>query len=85
MAILSRDTDPAIEKLQIEGLRQMPPWRKVALVSDMNRTVRCLALAGLRQRYPEDSPAQRQRRLADLILGPELAARAFGPGPEEGP
>ena len=85
MAILSLDTDPAIEKLQIEGLRQMPPWRKIALVSDMNRAVRCLALAGLRQRYPEDSPAQRQRRLADLILGPELAASAFGPGPEEGP
>ena len=85
MAILSLDTDPTIEKLQIEGLRRMPPWRKVALVSDMNRAVRCLALAGLRQRYPEDSPAQRQRRLADLILGPELAARAFGPGLEEGP
>ena len=80
MVTLSLDTHA-----EIEGLRQMPPWRKVALVCDMNRTVRCLALAGLRQRYPDDSPAQRQRRLADLILGPELAARAFGPGPEEGP
>jgi hypothetical protein len=85
MATLSLDTDPEIEKLQIEGLRQMPPWRKVALLCDMNRTLRCLALAGLRQRYPEDSPAQRQRRLADLILGPDVAARAFGPAPEEGP
>jgi hypothetical protein len=44
IATLSLDTDPAIEKLQIEGLRRMPPWRKVALVCDMNRTVRCLAL-----------------------------------------
>jgi hypothetical protein len=85
MATLSLDTDPEIEKLQIEGLRQMSPWRKLALVSDINRAVRCLALAGLRQRYPDDSPAQRWRRLADLILGPELAARAYGPGPEEGP
>jgi hypothetical protein len=85
MATLSLDTDPEIEKLQIEGLRQMPPWRKLALVCDMNRAVRSLALAGLRQRYPDDSPAQRQRRLADLILGPELAARAFGPMPEESP
>ncbi len=84
MATLSLDTDPEIEELQIEGLRQMPPWRKVALVSDLNRAVRCLALAGLRQRYPEDSPTQRRRRLADLILGPELAALAFGPGPGQG-
>ena len=85
MATLSLDTDPEIEKLQIEGLRQMPSWRKLALACDMNRAVRSLALAGLRQRYPDDSPAQRQRRLADLILGPELAARAFGPMPEESP
>jgi hypothetical protein len=36
MATLSLDTDPAIEKLQIEDLRRMPPWRKVALVCDRN-------------------------------------------------
>jgi len=46
--------------------------------------VRTLALAGLRERYPDDSPVQCRRRLADLILGPDLAARALGPGPEEG-
>ena len=49
------------------------------MVSEMNRTIRALALAGLRQRYPADTPAMRQRRLADLLLGPELAARAYGP------
>jgi len=76
---LSPDTHPDIERLQIQRLRQMPPWRKMALVGEMNRTVRTLALAGLRQRYPNDSPAQRQRRLADLVLGPELAARVYGP------
>ena len=84
MATLSPDTDPEIEKVQIEGLRQMPAWRKLAMVGSMNRMVRALALAGLRERYPDDTPAQRQRRLADLVLGPELAACAFGPGPEEG-
>jgi hypothetical protein len=83
MAILSRDTDPEIEKMQIEGLRQMPAWRKLALVSSMNCMVRTLALAGLCERYPDDTAVQRRRRLADLVLGPELAACAFGPGPEE--
>lgn len=76
------DTSPEIEQLQIDRLRQMPPWRKLELLSEMNRTVRTLALAGLRQRYPQESQIQHRRRLADLLLGPELAARAFGPMPE---
>jgi len=81
--VLSPDTHPEIERLQIEGLRRMPPWRKMALVGDMNETVRALALAGLRQRYPDDKPGQRRRRLADLVLGPELAARVYGPLQED--
>ena len=84
MTTLSPDTDPAIERLQIEGMRQMPAWRKLAMVGHMNRLVRMLVLAGLRERHPDDSPAQCRRRLADLVLGPELASRALGPAPEEG-
>jgi len=83
MTTLADDTRPEIERLQIERLRQMPPWRKMALVGEMNRTVRALALAGLRQRYPDDSSAQRRRRLSNLLLGPELAGRAYGPMPED--
>jgi hypothetical protein len=84
MATLSPDTDPEIERLQIEGLRQMPTWRKLAMVGSMNHMVRMLALSGLRERYPDDSPAQRWRRLAELTLGHELAARACGRGPKAG-
>ena len=83
MTTLSLDTSPQIERIQIQRLRQMPPWRKLALGGEMNRTVRTLALAGLRQRHPHDTPAQRQRRLANLLLGPELANRVYGPSPEE--
>ena len=61
----------------------MPTWRQMALMAEMAESVQTLALAGLRQRYPADTPAQR-RRLADLLLGPELAARAYGPSPQEG-
>jgi hypothetical protein len=83
MTTLSPDTTPEIERLQVERLRQMPPWRKMALMAEMSQTVRLLALAGLRQRHPDDTPAQRQRRLADLLLEPELAARVYGPLPED--
>ena len=77
------DTPPKIERIQIELLRKMPPWRKMEIVGQMNEMVRALAMAGLRQRYPQDSPARLQRRLADLLLGPELAAKVYGPLVEE--
>jgi hypothetical protein len=79
MSTLSPDTPPEIERMQIERLRQMPSWRKMTLMAEMGQTLQTLALAGLRQRYPGDTPAQQRRRLADLLLGPELAARAYGP------
>ena len=80
---LSADTPLHIRRIQIELLRQMPTWRKLQLVGEMNLMVRQFALAGLRQRYPNDSPELLQRRLADLMLGPELAATVYGPLPED--
>jgi hypothetical protein len=79
MSTLSPDTHPDVERLQIERLREMPDWRKMALMAEMGQSVRALALAGLRRRHPDDSPAHLRRRLADLLLGSELAARAYGP------
>ena len=84
MSTLWPDTHPDIERLQVERLRQMPTWRKMALMAEMTESVRALALAGLRRRYPADTPVRRRRRLAELVLGPELAACAYGPSPEEG-
>jgi hypothetical protein len=40
--------------------------------------VKSLALSGLRARYPEDSPEKLRRRLADILLGPELAEKVYG-------
>jgi hypothetical protein len=37
------------------------------------------ALSGLRSRYPHASEREIRRRLADLILGEELAAEVYGP------
>jgi len=77
------DTAPASERLQIELMRQAPPWRKVYLAGQMTETVRLLAISGLRQRHPQATPAELQRLLADLWLGPELAARVYDPTPEK--
>jgi len=72
------DTSPEIEAIQMALVRQMTPARKLALVGEMNRTVRTLARAGLKQRFPHDTPAQRRRRLATLILGEPLATQVYG-------
>lgn len=82
---LSPDTSPESEHVQIDLLRAAPPWRKLALVGQLNQTVRVLALEGLRQRYPQTTPAELERRLADLWLGPEMAAKVYGPFEPQGP
>ncbi len=79
----STDTRPEAEKVQLELLRQAPPWRKLALVGQMNATVRLLAAQGLRQRYPQADEPEIRRRLAGLLLGEELAAQVYGPLPGE--
>ncbi len=73
------DTRPEIEEIWIKMLRQCSPARKMQMVAELNETVRQLALSGLRSQYPEDSPARLKRRLADLILGEELALKVYGP------
>jgi hypothetical protein len=66
---------------QIEMLRRTSPVRKLVLLGLMNLTVKTLALSGLKTRFPEDTPEMLRRRLADLILGPELALKVYGPFP----
>ena len=83
MSTLFPDTHPEAEKVLIDLLRQAPAWRKLRMVGEMNAAVRQLALSGLRSRYPDDPPERLRRRLADLLLGPELALKVYGPLDEE--
>jgi hypothetical protein len=73
------DTQPEAEALLLNLLRQAPPWRKLEMLGQLNRMARTLALSGLRQRHPQATPEELQRRLADLLLGPALAAQVYGP------
>lgn len=78
MSTLSADTSPRAEKIQIEIIRRMPPWKKLALVDDLNETVKAFAISGLKQRHPDASSEQIRRMLAELMLGAELADRVYG-------
>ena len=83
MSTLFPDTHPEAEAVLIRLLRECPPWRKLEMVGEMNAAVKTLMLCGLQERYPDDPPEIIHRRLADLLLGHELAVRVYGPLPEE--
>ena len=78
MGSLYSDTHPKMEALQIELWRQASPTRKMNMLAQLNTSVRMVALAGLRTRYPTANEAELRRRLADLILGEELAHKVYG-------
>ena len=78
MSGLYSDTHPKMEALQIQLWRQASPTRKMQMLAQLNASARTLALTGLRSRYPQASEAELRRRLADLLLGEELALRVYG-------
>jgi hypothetical protein len=73
------DTHPEVERVLTELLRQVPVWRKLQMMGQLNATARRLAMAGLREQFPEATETELRRRLADRLLGPELAEKAYGP------
>jgi hypothetical protein len=83
MGRLFADTTQAIEDELISRLSQVPPWRKLEMVAQLNAAVREMSMAGLRRRYPDDSPEQLHRRLAEVLLGPELAHSIHNYLPED--
>ena len=78
MSVLSSDTHPKAEQIQLEIIRRMPSWEKFAMVDDLNETVKVLAISGTKQRHPNATLEQIQRMLAERMLGPELAQKVYG-------
>lgn len=84
MRTQSPDTSSEAEQVLIELLRRAPAWKKLQMVDDTNRSVMGLLTSGLRQQFPQDTPELLRRRLANLWLGAELSAAAYGPLPVHG-
>jgi hypothetical protein len=73
------DTTVEAEQLLVELLRQAPIWRKLEMMGQLNVMATSLALSNLRRQYPKATENELRRRLADRLLGPELAATVYGP------
>jgi hypothetical protein len=78
MSVLSSDTHPKMEALQIQLWRQASATRKMHMLAQLNASAQTLALIGLRSRHPQASEADLRRRLAGLLLGEELADKVYG-------
>lgn len=72
------DTTPEAEAILFKLWREAPAWRKIEMMEGLNRAARQLALAGLRQRFPNASTEELRQHLAKIVLGEELAARVYG-------
>jgi hypothetical protein len=78
MSTLFPDTHPKMEALKIEAWRQACPTRKMNMLVQLNASARRLALAGLREQYPQAGEAESRYKLAELLYGEELARKAYG-------
>lgn len=83
MKPLSADTPPEIEALLLAGYRQMPEWRKLHCIADLNAGLRAMQWEELRQRYPQADERELKLRLAARWIEPELMRQAFGWDPEK--
>ena len=75
--VLSADSSPAVERLQIDAWRRMSPVDKARTVDGLTRTAQVLALAGIRRRHPGASERECFLRLAVLKLGSEATRRLY--------
>jgi hypothetical protein len=80
MSVLSPDTHPKMEALQIQLWRQASPTRKMHMLAQLNASVRLLALSGLHTRFPQASKSELRYKLAVLTLGEDLARKVYGVG-----
>lgn len=83
MPVTLSDTQPDAEVAWLQLLREAPAWRKLELLCELNSAVQSLALSGLRNRHWHAGEAELRRRLADLLLGSDLASCVYGALPED--
>ncbi len=78
MSVLSSDTHPKMEAMQIQLWRQASPTRKMHMLAQLNASARLLAMTGLRSRFPTASEAELRFKLAALLYGDVLANKVYG-------
>jgi hypothetical protein len=74
---LNLDTSLEVERMQIDAWRRMLIEEKAALVTGLTEAAVNMTMAGIRHRFPDAAPREQRLRLAIILLGLELARKAF--------
>lgn len=78
------DTTPEAEAIQFAFYRSAPAWKKMQIMSDLNRSMRTLAMSGLRKRHPNASADELHYLLAELLYGAEIAEKMCSVAEDKG-
>eukprot|EP01041_Mallomonas_annulata_P033731 gene33731-biopygen25983 len=71
------DTTADARNVLSQVFRRMSPAEKFAMVEEMSNDARELARCGIRARHPEYDPDEVEHALHRLLLGDDLADRAW--------
>lgn len=72
-----QDTPPHIQKMVIEGYRNMSPRQKLKRVDELTKAVQQLALSRISKKYGTLSEREQQLRLASLWLDRQTMIKVF--------
>lgn len=78
---MDQDTDARQRERYFELLRRLTPAERLRKAADLTQTVRWMAEAGIRQRFPQADETEVRVRLAERLYGREVARRLFGMHP----
>jgi hypothetical protein len=74
---IPNDTSVETERAYLCLLRDVPLWRKAAMVNSLTKACQELAIAGIRMRHPDISDVEVRMRLAALWLDRDMMVRIF--------
>ena len=76
------DTSKEAEQVYLKLLREVPLWRKAAMVNSLTKACQELAIAGIRMRHPNASEKEILMRLSALWLDRAMMVRVFNWDPQ---
>ncbi len=78
------DTTDEAEEVRLRALRAMGPTKRLAMALGWSTSVRALTREGLRRQFPGCTERELHRRMAERLLGAELAMKVYGPSDAHG-
>ena len=71
------DTHSSIEKILIDNYRKRTVLEKLKMVKEINQTCQSMALAGIKQRYPDADDGELRLRLGALWLDKKIMLKVY--------